>query len=269
MVWAWKHVTTAGGGAPSRTLAALAVGMRQKRAKAYRRLVHQYVLYYHFREPFQVLIDDTFAESLVRLNVQEPLKQLGMVLQAKVKPMITQCCMAALYEAEMHSQGDEKQMYKRVIALAKEWERRKCNHKETQPPIECLSSVIGPVNQHRYVLAADSASVRRAHRRQVPGLPMLHYSQSVLILEPMSDVTERHIAHLEQSRSALDPEEQRLLPTMPAPAPAPAPKRKRAKGPNPLSVKKKKAAPAAAPPTPAASAKRRRHKKRGRGSTVQ
>ena len=78
-------MTTAGGGAPSRTLAAaLAVGMRQKRAKTYRRLVHQYVLYYRFREPFQVLIDNTFAESLVRLNVQEPLKQLGMVLQAKV-----------------------------------------------------------------------------------------------------------------------------------------------------------------------------------------
>ena len=71
--------------------------MRQKRAKTYRRLVHQYVLYYRFREPFQILIDDTFAESLVRLNVQEPLKQLGMVLQAKVKPMITQCCMAVSY----------------------------------------------------------------------------------------------------------------------------------------------------------------------------
>ena len=260
-------MTTVRGGAKKKTLAPRDVGMRQKRAKTYRRLVHQYVLYYRFREPFQVLIDDTFAESLVRLNVQEPLKQLGNVLQAKVKPMITQCCMAALYEAENHSEGDEKQMYKRVVALAKEWERRKCNHKEAQPPIECLSSVIGPANQHRYVLAADSASVRRTHRRQVPGLPILHYSQSVLILEPMSDVTERHIAHLEQSKSALDPEEQRLLPAMPSPTPAP--KRKRAKGPNPLSVKKKRAAPATAPPPPAASVKRRRNKKRGSGSTVQ
>lgn len=29
--------------------------MRQKRAKSYKRLVHQYVLHFHFREPFQVL----------------------------------------------------------------------------------------------------------------------------------------------------------------------------------------------------------------------
>jgi len=29
--------------------------MRQKRAKSYRRLLHQYVLHYRFREPFQVL----------------------------------------------------------------------------------------------------------------------------------------------------------------------------------------------------------------------
>lgn len=29
--------------------------MRQKRAKAYKRLVHQYVLHYGFREPFQIL----------------------------------------------------------------------------------------------------------------------------------------------------------------------------------------------------------------------
>lgn len=29
--------------------------MRQKRAKSYRRLVHQYVMHFGFREPFQVL----------------------------------------------------------------------------------------------------------------------------------------------------------------------------------------------------------------------
>lgn len=29
--------------------------MRQKRAKSYKRLVHQYVLHFQFRDPFQVL----------------------------------------------------------------------------------------------------------------------------------------------------------------------------------------------------------------------
>ena len=74
--------------------------MRQKRSKVYRRLVHQYVVHYGFREPFQVLLDDSFAEALGRYKVGDPLRQLGNVLQAKVKPMITQCCMVALYNAE-------------------------------------------------------------------------------------------------------------------------------------------------------------------------
>ena len=208
----------------------------------------------------------------MRYQVQEPTKQLSQVLQGKVKPMITQCCMAALYHAEKESEGDDVPRVRAAIALAKTWERRKCNHREAQPPSDCLASVIGPENQHRYMLAADDAAVRRARRREVPGLPILHYAQSVLILEPMSDVTERHIAHLEASKSAISANEQRLLShsdTAPqAPAPAPV-KRKRAKEPNPLSVKKKKAAaPPTAPPEPdtAAGGHRRRHKKRGRGT---
>jgi len=184
--------------------------------------------------------------------------------------MITQCCMAALYHAEKEAEGVDARRVQAAIAQAKTWERRKCNHREAQPPHDCLASVIGPENQHRYMLAADDVEVRRARRREVPGLPILHYAQSVLILEPMSDVTERHIAHLEANKSAISANEQRLLAqsdTAPA-APAPAPvKRKRAKGPNPLSVKKKKVAAPAAPPATdaAASGQRRRHKKRGRG----
>ncbi|WFD26802.1 hypothetical protein MNAN1_001789 [Malassezia nana] len=245
--------------------------MRQKRAKSYRRLVHQYVLHYRFREPFQVLIDNTFAESLVRYQVQEPTRQLGQVLQGKVKPMITQCCMVALYDAEKEAEGEEARRIHDAIAQAKTWERRKCNHREAQTPSDCLASVIGPTNQHRYILAADDAEVRRARRKQVPGLPILHYAQSVLILEPMSDVTERHIAQLEANKSAVTTTEKRLLAqadTAPVPA-APAPvKRKRAKEPNPLSVKKKKGptAPAAPASDAAASGQRRRSKKRGRGS---
>lgn len=253
--------------------------MRQKRAKSYRRLVHQYVLHYRFREPFQVLIDNTFAQALVRYQVQDPLKQLVNVLQAKVKPMITQCCMVALYEAEKASEGNDLRQAKDAIALAKTWERRKCNHKEAIAPGECLASVIGPTNQHRYILAADDAYIRRARRRTVPGLPLLHYSQSVLVLEPMSDVTERHIAEMEAHKSTVSVTEQKILAHAAEPTPAPAPlppKRKRAKEPNPLSVKKKKKGEAAPPTTSATSphkapegsdTKRRRHKKRGRGSS--
>ncbi|WFD30308.1 hypothetical protein MSPP1_001326 [Malassezia sp. CBS 17886] len=232
--------------------------MRQKRAKAYRRLVQQYVMHYRFREPYQVLgasqragrdltaADNTFAESLVRFHVADPTRQLGVALHGKVKPMITQCCMVALYDAEKAAlaSGDraDAQRAKATVALAKEWERRKCNHREALPPAECIADVVGPSNQHRYMLAADDALVRRTRRRIVPGLPMLHYSQSVLVLEPMSDVTERDIAEREQAKSAIPSAERRLLrQTAPALPPAHAPvKRRGAKAPNPLSVKKPK-----------------------------
>lgn len=133
--------------------------------------------------------------------------------------------------------------------------------------------------QHRYILAADDTHVRRSRRREVPGLPIMHYSQSVLVLEPMSDLTERDIWQREQGKSALSVHEQHILQHMdsaPPPAPPP-PKRKRAKEPNPLSVKKKKTpqklkeGQATSPaPAPALDTKRRRNKKRGSGgSTVQ
>lgn len=215
----------------------------------------------------------------MRYKVQDPLHQLANVLDgSKVKPMITQCCMAALYSAEKATSPEDRGRVKQTIALAKEWERRKCNHKEPLPPGTCLEDVIGPSNKHRYVLAADDPVVRRMRRRYVPGLPILHYSQSVLVLEPMSDLTERHIAHMEANKSAISPVERQLLEQHPdAEAknePAPLMKRKRPKGPNPLSVKKSKTKKPASPPSqsevpsePTAQQTSRRRKKRGRGST--
>lgn len=200
---------------------------------------------------------------------------------AKVKPMITQCCMVALYNAEKEAQPEDKGRAKQTVALAKEWERRKCNHKDALAPGTCLEEVIGPANKHRYVLAADDPIVRRMRRRVVPGLPILHYTQSVLVLEPMSSLTERHIAHMESDKSAISPAERRLLEKAgeeeegekeeASEAPKPV-KRKRAKEPNPLSKKKPKARePPAAPAPPPSSESTaqqtsRRRKKRGRGA---
>ncbi|WFD33805.1 hypothetical protein MCUN1_000625 [Malassezia cuniculi] len=213
--------------------------MRQKRAKAYKRLLHQYVMHYGFREPWQVLIDNTFADSLVRYKVEDPMKQVGTVLDAKVKPMITQCCMEALYAAERSSNDDDRAHARKVIALAKGWERRMCNHKQALEPGVCLESVIGATNKHRYVLAADDVKVRRARRAAVPGLPILHYSSSVLVLEPMSTLTEDDIQQRRNGASAVSAVEKAILKKeQPKQAPEPPsirPKRKRAKGPNPLS----------------------------------
>ncbi|WFC97799.1 hypothetical protein MYAM1_000519 [Malassezia yamatoensis] len=188
--------------------------------------------------------------SFVQYKVQDPVHQLANVLcTTKIKPMITQCCMVALYNRQKNCAPDEKAHFDQTIALAKQWERRKCNHREPLEPSVCIEQVVGPANQHRYMLAADDPVLRRSLRRVVPGLPLLHYSQSVLILEPMSDLTDRHIGHMEANKSAIPASERKLLekvsqqqdnPAETAPEQAMPVKRKKPKAPNPLSVKKPK-----------------------------
>lgn len=97
--------------------------------------MHQFQLHFGFREPYQLLIDESFAQSLTRLKTQNPPQQFVNVLGGKVKPMITQCCMVALYQLGKEQQG--------TIDLAKSFERRKCNHREAIDAGQCIKEVIG------------------------------------------------------------------------------------------------------------------------------
>ena len=127
--------------------------MRQKRAKTYRKLLHKYSLHFGFREPYQVLLDDSFVCSLCKQKITDPYGRVGDVVQAsatsattscnkikqpKVKLMITQCAMVALYD-----KAKEDQLGKDAVLMAKEFERRKCNHREAIDPHECIMSVLG------------------------------------------------------------------------------------------------------------------------------
>jgi U3 small nucleolar RNA-associated protein 23 len=46
----------------------------------------------------------------------------------------------------------------------------------------------GKVNKHRYVVATQSQSLRSS-LRDIPAVPIVHFSRSVMILEPPSDAT--------------------------------------------------------------------------------
>jgi U3 small nucleolar RNA-associated protein 23 len=83
-----------------------------------------------------------------------------------------------------------------VIAVAKNYERRRCNHHTLDKPLssfECLSSVVDPkeslTNKHRYVVASQDPRVR-AHMRTIPGVPLVYVARSVMIMEPMAEATE-------------------------------------------------------------------------------
>lgn len=193
---------------------------------------------FKFREPYQVLVDselvlDTFKASF------DLVKGLKRTLQAEVKPMITQCCMQALYQSNNQA----------AIEIAKQFERRRCNHDPKNPktPLECLESVvnINGKNKHRYVVATQAIDIRRK-LRQVPGVPLVYMNRAVMVMEPLSTASESintrteeeklfkglndpkyaGIAHDEEDN---DPEEKVVQK-----------KRKGPKQPNPLSIKKKK-----------------------------
>lgn len=112
---------------------------------------------------------------------------LKRTLQGQVKPLITQCSMRELYETK-----DQP-----LIAQAKEYERRRCNHRPDEQRREfaqCLKEVLDPkgshTNKHRYIVATQDADVR-AEMRRIPGVPLIYISRSVMILEPMASATEK------------------------------------------------------------------------------
>ncbi|KAJ3990540.1 Fcf1-domain-containing protein [Lentinula detonsa] len=204
--------------------------MRQKRAKTYRKLMSLYSMSFGFRQPYQILVDSELCKASVDHKI-ELVKQLGTVLQGEVKPMITQCCIHELYL----QRGQQP-----AVDLAKTFERRKCNHREPIPGDECLASVVGDSNKHRYVIATQSTPLR-TKLRLIPAVPIVHINRSVMILEPPSDTTIRAKALMEQKvLNSTASTETALLASL-STSTEPVPRKKRGpKGPNPLSVKKKK-----------------------------
>lgn len=209
--------------------------MRQKRAKAYKKQMNIYLHTFKFREPFQTIVDDELVLTCDKASF-DLAKGLDRTIQGETKPMITQCCMQALYATDNQS----------AIELAKKFERRRCNHppKDPKPPVECIRSIvdIDGVNKHRYIVATQSTKLRRK-LRSVPGVPMVFMNRSVMVMEPVSDASRRTAALSENAKLSaglndakvgyVDKEEEKT-------SDQPKKKRKGPAAPNPLSIKKKK-----------------------------
>ncbi|GAA5885698.1 hypothetical protein JCM16303_003119 [Sporobolomyces ruberrimus] len=221
--------------------------MRQKRVKSYRKVMQLYCAAFGFREPYQLLVDAAFLRSCVQQKL-DFYARLQDVLQGTVKPMITQCCIQALYD-----QGEQGQA---AVDMAKEFERRKCNHFKPRPEDECMTAMAGEDNKNRYVIATQSLELRQVLRK-VPGTPIVYIARSVVLLETPSDQTLAKKQSMENSKLHAPAAELALLSGKPLPKPAeeadseqdeevssePPKKKKKQrgpKGPNPLSVPKKK-----------------------------
>lgn len=199
-------------------------------------------MYHHtfkFREPYQVIVDDQIV-SISNDSNFDLAKGLERTLQAEVKVMITQCCMQALYEV-----GNQD-----AISMAKEFERRRCNHnpKDPKTPMECIESIVDikGENKHRYVVASQDIQIRRKLRR-VPGVPLVHISRAVMVMEPLSDASARvskkkEVSKLYEGLNNAKPLKKQAI-TKPENQEEKKPKQrgpKGPKGPNPLSMKKRK-----------------------------
>nr|ODO02109.1 U3 small nucleolar RNA-associated protein 23 [Cryptococcus depauperatus CBS 7855] len=236
--------------------------MRQKRAKLYKRAMATYINTFAFRQPFQILVSQDVLLEGAKSGTDMP-KQFVTIVQGECKPMLTQCCIEALYKLGKSVQ--------KTINLAKSFERRKCNHRTTLEPDACLKDVIGVFfrlsvsrgnfsydqdlvitcktgsqNKHNYILAAQSISLIHS-LQNIPGLPIIHYNpRGVLVLSPPSVATVREKLKKEEERRL---ENKVILDSVVDGAnvfgvngPMPMTRERNArkvKAPNPLSVKKK------------------------------
>lgn len=171
--------------------------MRGKRSKQYRKLLRQFELAFGFRQPYQVLVDAELVKDAHRFAMDLP-QYLSNTLHGEVKILITQCSMRHLY-----AQNKEPGVAK-VIDKAKDYERRRCGHHPEQFPepcstLECLGSVVGPKNKHRYVVASQDLEVR-SKMRGIPGVPLVYINRSVMILEPMAAATTRVVQKGERAK---------------------------------------------------------------------
>lgn len=213
--------------------------MRQKRAKSYKRQMNVYLHTFKFREPFQTIVDSELVLNCEKASY-DIVKGLNRTIQGETKPMITQCCMQALYDSKNQS----------AIDIAKQFERRRCNHREAIDPSLCVQSIVNieGVNKHRYVVAAQNYELR-VKLRKVPGVPLIFMNRAVMVMEPISEATSKYSEAFERKKltaglndakyTGIVPKESEVELKEAVQQPAPK-KRKGPKGPNPLSIKKKK-----------------------------
>ncbi|KAL9119022.1 MAG: hypothetical protein Q9187_004423 [Circinaria calcarea] len=165
--------------------------MKGKRSKQYRKLMQTYGLTFGFREPYQVLVDAQMIQDTERFKM-DLAASLQRTLQGQIKPMITQCSIRHLYALPASIPAPQKTAF---IENAKTFERRRCNHHVLDEPLstlDCYKDIIDPkgssTNKNRYVVASQDEDVRR-WCRGIRGVPSVYVKRSVMVMEPMADVS--------------------------------------------------------------------------------
>ncbi|KAG0048566.1 hypothetical protein BGZ83_006474 [Gryganskiella cystojenkinii] len=175
--------------------------MRLKRSKDYKRYMNMYCQTFHFRKPFQVLVDADFIQSALdqRIDLRT---QIPKVLCDASKQMVSPCTMALL-----KSRGDDASG---AFLASKRFEKRRCKHQTAVDESLCLAQIIGSSNPHNYVVASQSKKLR-SQFAQIPGVPLLYINRSNLILEPPSEASLNRSKNIESAKTHASTKELQTL----------------------------------------------------------
>ncbi|KAG9061705.1 hypothetical protein KI688_006854 [Linnemannia hyalina] len=180
------------------------VRMRLKRTKDYKRYMNMYCQTFHFRKPYQVLVDADFIQTALdqRLDLRT---NIPKVLCDASKQMVTPCTMALLKSRGEDASG--------AFLASKRFEKRRCKHQQAVDEDICLSQIISNSNPHNYVVASQSKKLRSKFA-QVPGVPLLYINRSNLILEPPSEASMNKCKQIESGKTHASTKELATLKTV-------------------------------------------------------
>ncbi|KAG0196070.1 hypothetical protein BGX28_000170 [Mortierella sp. GBA30] len=178
--------------------------MRLKRHKDYKRYMNMYCQTFHFRKPYQVLVDADFIQTALdqRMDLRT---NIPKVLCDASKQMVTPCTMALLKSRGEDASG--------AFLASKRFEKRRCKHQEAVDESICLSQIISGSNPHNYVVASQSKKLRSQFGK-VPGVPLLYINRANLILEPPSEASMSKCKQIESGKTHATSKELQTLKTV-------------------------------------------------------
>ncbi|NXT43129.1 UTP23 protein, partial [Pelecanoides urinatrix] len=234
--------------------------MKLRRQKHAKKNMGFYKHNFHFRQPFQVLLDGTFCQAALRNKIQIREQLPGYLGGA------TQLCTTRCVLKELESLG--KAVYGAKL-IAQRFQVRNCSHhKDPVSGSACLLSMIEEGNPHHFFIATQDQDLANKVKKKA-GVPLLFIIQNTMVLDKPSPKSLAFVQKLQTNQLVPEHQKQSIVQLKEKGGLAKQEgekrrKRKRAGGPNPLSCLKKKKKKMQEGQEPAAEKKKRRKRKRNR-----
>lgn len=216
--------------------------MKTSRQKKARKHLAFFINNFKFRQPFQILIDGTFAFHALenKFNIQE---QLPKYFQSEVKLLTTSCIILETEKLSTISKAVGG-----ALQVVKQYSVHKCGHEKC--PIsgaKCIKFMVGKNNSSRYIIATQDRELQDTLRK-IPGIPLLYLHGKAPTLEAPSAVSHSFANSVKKSLGMSTWEKENVETLKKAAgiqqeSLVKQNRKKRNSGPNPLSCLKKRVKP--------------------------